>query len=93
MSFNGVTIPKGHYNLFTIPNKDNWELIFNTEREAWGSAHRKEFDFATVNMVSREAKEVVEKFTIEIIQKEDGKGILKLSWDDTIATIEFEIRN
>ncbi len=93
LSFNGVIIPKGHYNLFTKPDRDKWKLIFNAEKEAWGSAYRKEFDFASVDMVSKKTKEVVEKFTIEIIQKEVNGGILQLSWDKTIATIEFEIRN
>ncbi len=89
--FNGVTIPKGSYNLFTIPNKDSWKLIFNTEKEAWGSAYRKEYDFAEVNMTSKYQEEEVEKFRIEIIPQEKGKGLLKLTWDKTSASVEFKI--
>lgn len=91
--FNGVTIPKGSYNLFTIPNKGSWKLIFNTENEAWGSAYRKEYDFAEVNMTANEQEEEVEKFKIEIIPQEKGKGLLKLIWDKTSATVEFKILN
>ena len=35
---------------FTIPQKDKWTLIFNTEEDAWGSAHHAEFDFKKVEM-------------------------------------------
>lgn len=91
LDFSGVKIPKGEYNLFTIPNKDKWTLIFNTEKEAWGSAYREEYDFARVSMGTKEGKGVVDKFKIEIIQQGENKGILQLSWDKTIATAEFKI--
>lgn len=91
LSFNGVVIPKGTYNLFTVPDKNKWKLIFNTEKEAWGSAYREEFDFAEVNMIVKESQDVSEKFKIEVIQKDETLGLLKLHWDKTIAIIEFEI--
>ena len=90
LNFNGVVIPKGTYNLFTIPENSKWTLIFNTEKEAWGSAYRSEFDFAKVQMKTARLKEPVEMFTIEIKQTKDG-GELIMMWDKTKSTIEFTI--
>lgn len=88
LDFNGTIIPKGTYNLFTIPNETEWTLIFNTEEEAWGSAYRSEFDFAKIEMKSVGTDTVTEKFTIDIVKENDG-AVLKMMWDRTMATMKF----
>ncbi|MEZ5043320.1 MAG: DUF2911 domain-containing protein [Saprospiraceae bacterium] len=90
LNFNGVVIPKGTYNLFTVPENSEWTLIFNTEEEAWGSAYRSEFDFAKVPMKTTSLNEPVEMFTIELNQTIDG-GELIMMWNKTKSTIEFTI--
>jgi hypothetical protein len=90
LRFMGETIPKGTYNLFTRPDKDSWTLIFNTEEKAWGSAYNKDFDFKHIKIPSKKFSEIVDQFTIEIEEK--GKeGILKLMWDDTMASANFKV--
>ncbi len=37
VKINGQTLPKGKYSLHTIPNKDEWTVIFNKATEQWGS--------------------------------------------------------
>ncbi len=37
VKINGQTLPKGKYSLHTIPNKDEWTIIFNKTAEQWGS--------------------------------------------------------
>ncbi|MCB0641809.1 MAG: DUF2911 domain-containing protein, partial [Phaeodactylibacter sp.] len=64
--------------------------IFNTEKEAWGSAYRSEFDFAKVQMNTAELKEPVEMFTIELKQTKEG-GELIMLWDQTTSTIGFTV--
>lgn len=34
---NGQKLPAGSYSLHTIPNKDEWTIIFNSEANQWGS--------------------------------------------------------
>jgi len=34
---NGQKLPAGNYSLHTIPNKDEWTIIFNTTANQWGS--------------------------------------------------------
>ena len=84
LRFAGTFLPKGQYNLFTIPRKDGWTLIFNTEKNAWGSAYRQEFDFAKVEMETQSLSNTVDQVTIEIVE-EGGGGMLQLSWENTRA--------
>jgi hypothetical protein len=34
---NGLRLPAGSYSLHTIPTKDEWTIIFNSEANQWGS--------------------------------------------------------
>ena len=34
---NGQKLPAGKYSLHTIPNKDEWTIVFNTTANQWGS--------------------------------------------------------
>lgn len=90
LKFSDQVIPKGSYNLFTIPGKDSWQLIFNTEENAWGSAYRAEYDFAKTEMTVSQLPQTVDQFIISMEENKKG-GILKLAWDDTQATAAFQI--
>ena len=37
VKINGQVLPKGKYSLHTIPNKDEWTIIFNKLNNQWGS--------------------------------------------------------
>ena len=37
VKINGQVLPKGKYGLHTIPNKDEWTIIFNKVNNEWGS--------------------------------------------------------
>jgi hypothetical protein len=37
VKINGQTLPAGKYGLHTIPNKDEWTIIFNRVNNEWGS--------------------------------------------------------
>lgn len=37
LKINGQTLPAGKYGFHTIPNKDEWTIIFNKVNDAWGS--------------------------------------------------------
>lgn len=89
--FNTTLIPRGTYNLFTVPGKDKWTLIFNTEENAWGSAPRSEYDFAKVEMQTEQLSKVVDPFSI-LIEENNGKGILSMMWDKTVAKVSFRIK-
>ncbi len=81
-------LPPGTYSLWTIPNKNNWKVIFNKEVPDWGvtliSGGKKttrdaEQDILQVEIPVRELVKPVENFTI--IFEDDTQLFLNLSWD------------
>ena len=87
-------LPAGRYSLWTIPNKDSWKVIFNTEVPKWGvtridgdqTTHETKHDFLTVEIPVQNLEKPVEEFSInfdslEVNQKE--QHFLSLAWDKT----------
>jgi hypothetical protein len=61
----GKSLAAGKYSLFTIPNKDNWTIIFNTVVVQWGAYdYDKGKDALRVNVKVEKPKSFVEQFTI-----------------------------
>lgn len=47
----GQALPKGKYALFTIPEKDEWTIIFNKNPKQWGSySYKQEEDVLRVKV-------------------------------------------
>lgn len=88
--FDGQRIPKGKYNIYTVPEKTSWTLIFNIEDQAWGSAHRPAFDKYKVQMKRHPTDSLVEKFTVDFQEKQNG-GVIKMSWEGTTASASFKV--
>ncbi len=93
----GQKLPAGEYTLWTIPNKHNWQVIFNSKNYSWGvsfggvASREPEFDVCNVTVPVTENDEVVEQFTITV---EDGSPIMmKLAWDKTIISVPIEPAN
>lgn len=85
--FGGKPLKAGTYTLFTIPNKDKWTVILNSELGQWGA-----FGYdAAKNVVTLDAPvanlgEMYEAFTVRF---EDAKGgaNLCLLWDKTRVAV------
>lgn len=81
----------GTYSLLTIPNKDTWTIIINSDVGMWGSYNynvkqdvlRFEASVETLTDV------VYEPFTILIDQKTD-KATISLLWDKTKVTFPIQ---
>ncbi len=79
---NNTLLKAGTYSLFTIPEKDTWTIILNSELGLWGSYnYNPKMDilrFSVPVQVMQGA--VYEPFTIMIDQKNDKAEII-LAWD------------
>ena len=80
----------GTYTLFSIPNKDRWTIILNSELGQWG-------DFAydaSKNVLSYEAEvssnsDIYEGFTIQFEDVSNGFNMLLL-WDNVKVTVPIQ---
>jgi len=88
-------LPAGKYSLWTIPNENSWEIIFNKEYGQWGvdplagGANRDaENDQLTVTVPSYTGTKVIEQFTITF-DKMDEHIEMILMWDNTTVVVPF----
>jgi hypothetical protein len=89
LEMGGLTIPKGSYTLFTIPSNGKWTLIVNKQTGQWGTEYDASKDLGRIDMKVETLKEPVEQFIIGFDQTSQG-GTLKLEWENTRASVEFQ---
>lgn len=87
----GNLLTAGKYSLVTIPNPDEWEVIFNSKIPDWGTDYFPEFDILRVKGTVEKLSEPVEFFTIDFTE-ENGQPRLTMAWDDTKVTVPFRVR-
>ena len=90
LTFGSKTLPAGTYTLFTIPEKDEWTLIFNTDVDIWGAyRYDSKKDVLRLNVKVKSTNEVVEAFAIKFETLNENEAALKLAWDQTKIEVPF----
>src|SRR6267142_6207894 len=87
----GTTLPAGKYSLWTIPSPGSWKLIVNRNTGQWGTDYDAQYDLARLEMMVESLPQPVEQFTIAIEPK-GKRGVLKLEWEKTRASIPFSAK-
>lgn len=84
----GVALKAGTYVLYTIPNKDEWEVIFNKGINNWGiDGYKAEEDVAKFKVKPNALAKSVETFTIEIANVNPSSAEIEISWEKTSVSI------
>jgi len=89
---NATTLKAGTYSLFTIPGKEKWTIIFNSDLGLWGSYnYNSKMDVMRFDVPVKSIPDnvVYEPFTIRIDQKTDTADLFLL-WDN--IQISFAIK-
>ncbi len=90
VTLNGNAVPAGEYALFTVPGKNEWEIVLS-RNVAWGvNEYKKEGDVARFKVKSRALTEPVERFTITIANITDNSADIVLEWDRTAVSFKME---
>lgn len=84
------TVKAGSYSVYTIPGKDSWKFILNTDITQSGLEHDPSKDILTCEMDVIPSPQEIESFSISFVEQPDG-GMLFLGWDDTIASLPFSL--
>ncbi len=92
--FEGKTLRKGKYSLWTIPGEDTWTIIFNSEYGQWGIGPDGESnrdpgrDVFSINVHPVKSEREFEQFTISFEDVgEDAEMVL--IWDKTLVAVPF----
>ena len=92
LTIGSKTLPPGKYSLWTVPNKEKWTIIFNSEYGQWGinsqgEANRNpKLDVLKAEAVSLQQENVTEQFTIDLRQAAEHIE-LRFLWDHTQVTL------
>jgi len=87
-----VTIPAGHYTLYTLPSAGPWKLIINKQTGQWGTVYNPDQDLARVDMQTTRLSHPVEQFTIVFRQKGADTAELVLQWETTEVSVPVSVK-
>lgn len=91
ITLGGKTLKAGTYSLFTIPNKNEWTVIINSDLDYWGAySYKKENDVLRVNVPVGSTKDTVEAFSIRLEDLGSKSAVLRLAWDKTLVEVPIE---
>ena len=93
LSIEGNLLVAGKYGFFTIPSKDEWTLIFNTN---WDQHGKDEYD-AKEDVFRFKVKPVISETTTEhLVYKVkkgiDGEGSISLAWEKVSLDFNFSVK-
>lgn len=84
-------VAAGTYVLLTIPGKDSWEIILNSQTDVWGAfQYDPMFDVARITVPVSKA-EPLKIFSIDFKEKEDVVQMV-LGWDQTRVNIPLHFK-
>jgi hypothetical protein len=86
VTIEGQKLAAGKYSLFTVPNENEWTVIFNSDTKQWGHYnYNKEKDVLRVNVKPIKTKDFVETF---VISTEKNQVVMK--WENT--AVAFNVK-
>jgi tetratricopeptide (TPR) repeat protein len=91
VTIGGAEVKAGTYSLFTIPNKEEWTIMLNSETELWGAG-----DYDAAKEVAKfmikpsTTKDAYETFTIDFSHLKGANGHMNLRWENTLVAIPIE---
>ena len=78
VTVDGQTLPAGKYALFTIPEKDDWTVIFNKKADQWGAYdYDKSDDALRIKVKPAKQDSSQEQLSFDV----DNKGTVEYSWE------------
>jgi hypothetical protein len=87
LSVGTATVPAGSYTIFTVPNKDKWQLVISKKTGEWGTDYPgPSDDLARIDMKVSALPAAVENFTISL-EKAGAGANLNIDWETTRASV------
>ncbi len=84
----GVAVKAGSYALYTIPNKDEWEVILNKGINNWGiDGYKAEEDVAKFKVKPMTLPMNIETFTMSIANVMPASAEIHVMWEKTAVSI------
>ncbi len=93
LNISGLAVPKGDYTLYVdLTDQDNWVLIVNKQTGQWGTDYNKGQDLGRVKMTMSKPPAMVEELKYTLMDHGGGNGMLQLTWENHVASINFTVK-
>lgn len=81
----GVALTAGTYAIYSIPNKDSWELMFYKDLSLGGNVaeYKKENEVAKLVLKTKTIADKIECFTMDISDITSSSAMINLTWEKT----------
>ncbi len=88
----GKMLPAGKYGFFTIPSKDEWTIIFNSNWDQHGKdEYDKKDDVLRFKVKPIISDEVTERLAYQVNKINDNEGTMSLSWEKVSIKFNFKV--
>lgn len=92
VTINGQLLPAGKYGFHTIPNKDEWILIFSKDNDKWGSfSYDAKQDALRVKVAPQKSNEMRETLIYEFEPVTNRSAQVVLSWEKLRVPFTIDI--
>jgi hypothetical protein len=91
VNIGGTKVKAGKYALFTIPGRDTWTIIINSEYDQWGSFdYKKSADVVRLTVKPEMTSEVKERMAFYLDDENDSTCRVRLRWEK--VKVNFEVK-
>nr|AOE05630.1 conserved hypothetical protein [uncultured bacterium] len=88
----GKMLPAGKYGFFTIPSKDEWTIIFNSNWDQHGKdEYDKKDDVLRFKVKPIISDEVTEHLAYQVNKINNNEGTMSLSWEKVSIKFNFKV--
>jgi len=92
IALSGHSLKKGKYALFTVPGPETWKVIFYNHTGNYGLPRPmyQEDLAAMFDIPATKISNIVDVFTIDIVEKRPGVADIEISWENTKVSIPID---
>lgn len=89
----GKEVKAGSYALFTVPGQNEWDIIFYTDTENWGTPENYDAakEAARFKVKPQTLPYTIESFTVGIDDLQNDKCTMGLGWEKTWVSFDIEL--
>lgn len=94
VTIGGSEVKAGSYTFFTIPNANQWEVIFYTEHDNFGAPAKLDESKVVARLTTKAQKMPmdIQSFTITIDDVTNTSASIGLLWENTYVAIPFTVQ-
>lgn len=85
----GNRLAGGKYSLWTIPNPESWDIIFNSETGQWGTNYSEDTDVLRVSAKPSNLGTAMEQLTISFAGT-DSLINMNIAWENAMVTVPIK---